>query len=320
MRVVVIVVPPVDELDLVGPIKVFGAANRLSKRSIYNVEILTSKDVLLVRGEEGLLTFSASGHFRDAKGKFDSLLLVCGLKTRNERDPELFAWLRKIAPDVRRMGSVCVGSFLFAEAGLLNGKRATAHWKFGKELAKRHPEVKVESDPIWVKDGNIYTCAGISAGLDLALAWVEEDCGAAMAQEIAREFVMFLRRSGKQNQVSVSLASQAAEMKAIQELQLWIAENFHKNLSIQMLADRVSMSVRNLERVFVRELRKTPYEYLMQVRVEAAKHQLERTDRGLKQIAANCGFTSADRMRRSFQRSIGITPHEYRLKLQPISN
>lgn len=312
MRVVVIVVPPVDELDLVGPIKVFGTANRLSKRSIYEVEILTSKDVLLVRGEEGLLTFSASGHFRDLKGKFDSLLLVCGLRTRNERDPELFAWLRKIAPSVRRMGSVCVGSFLFAEAGLLNGKRATAHWKFGKELAKRHPEVKVESDPIWVKDGNIYTCAGISAGLDLALAWVEEDCGAAMAQEIAREFVMFLRRSGKQNQVSVSLSSQAAEMKAIQELQLWIAENFHKNLSMQMLADRVAMSVRNLERVFVRELRKTPFEYLMQVRVEAAKLQLERTDRGLKQIAAKCGFESPDRMRRSFQRSIGITPHQYR--------
>jgi transcriptional regulator GlxA family with amidase domain len=313
MRVVVVVVPPVDELDLVGPIKVFGAANRLSRRHIYDVEILTSKNVLLVRGEEGLLTFSASGHFRDVKGKFDSLLLVCGLKTRNDRDPELFAWLRKIAPAARRMGSVCVGSFLFAEAGLLNGKRATAHWKFGKELAKRHPEVKVQSDPIWVKDGNIYTCAGISAGLDLALAWVEEDCGAAIAQEIAREFVMFLRRSGKQNQVSVSLSSQAAEMKAIQELQLWIAENFNKNLSMQMLADRVAMSVRNLERVFVREIGKSPFEYLMQVRVEAAKHQLERTDRGLKQIAASCGFESADRMRRSFQRSIGITPHQYRL-------
>lgn len=318
MRIVVVVVPPVDELDLVGPVKVFGAANRLSKRHIYEVEILTTKSVLLVRGEEGLLTFSASGHFRDLRGKFDSLLLVCGLKTRNERDPELFNWLNKVAPSVRRMGSVCVGSFLFAEAGLLNGKRATAHWKFERELAKRYPQVKVESDPIWVKDGNIYTCAGISAGLDLALAWVEEDCGAAMAQEIAREFVMFLRRSGKQTQVSISLSSQASEMKAIQELQLWIAENFHKNLSMQMLADRVAMSVRNLERIFVRELRKTPFEYLMQVRVEAAKLQLERTDRGLKQIASACGFTSADRMRRSFQRSIGITPHQYRLKLKPM--
>jgi transcriptional regulator GlxA family with amidase domain len=318
MRIVVIVVPPVDELDLVGPIKVFGAANRLSKKHIYEVEILTTKNVLLVRGEEGLLTFSASGHFRDLKGKFDSLLLVCGLKTRTERDSELFAWLKKIAPSVRRMGSVCVGSFLFAEAGLLNGKRATAHWKFGRELAKRYPQVKVESDPIWVKDGNIYTCAGISAGLDLALAWVEEDCGAVMAQEIAREFVMFLRRSGKQTQVSVSLSSQASGMKAIQELQLWIAENFHKNLSMQILADRVAMSVRNLERVFVRELGKTPFEYLMQVRVEAAKLQLERTDRGLKQIAAKCGFESADRMRRSFQRALGITPHQYRLKLHPL--
>lgn len=315
-RIIVMVVPPVDELDLVGPMKVFGAANRLAQKPVYEVEVVTNKRELIVEGEEGLLTFAARGHFQDVKGRFDSVLLVCGLGTRTERDPALFAWMKKTAPVVRRFGSVCVGSFLFAEAGLLNGKRATTHWKFGRELAKRYPQVKVESDPIWVKDGNIYTSAGISAGMDLALAWVEEDCGAAIAQEIARELVLFLRRSGNQTQVSVSLSAQASEMKAIQELQLWIAENFHKKLSIPVLADRVAMSVRNLERVFARELGKTPSEYLLQVRVEAAKLQLERTDRGLKQVAAACGFGSADIMRRAFQRSTRITPHQYRLKLQ----
>lgn len=210
------------------------------------------------------------------------------------------------------IGSVCVGAFLFAEAGLLDGRRATAHWKFGEELARRYPRVSVESQPLWVKDGNIYTSAGISAGIDLALAWVEEDCGAAVAHEVARELVLFLRRLGGQNQYSVSLAAQASDMKAIQELQLWIAENLRRNLSVQALADRVGMSVRNFERAFTRELGRTPSKYVLQVRVEAARYQLERTDRGLKQIAVACGFACADAMRRSFVRFVGITPKQYR--------
>lgn len=315
-RIIFVVVPPVDELDLVGPIKVFGAANRLAQQSLYDVEILTNKRDLVVHGEEGLLSFAAGGHLEDVKGKFDSVLLACGLVTRTEQDPALFAWLKKTAPAVRRLGGVCVGSFLFAEAGLLNGRRATTHWKFNREMRTRYSQVKVESDPIWVKDGNIYTSAGTSAGIDLALAWVEEDWGASLAQEIARELVLFLRRSGKQTQVSVSLSTQASEIKAIQELQLWIAENFNKKLTMHILAERVAMSVRNLERLFVRELRKTPSEYLLQVRVEGAANQLERTDRGLKQVAAACGFASTDGMRRAFQRSIGITPHQYRQKLR----
>src|SRR6202171_4028539 len=130
-----------------------------------------------VQGEGGLLSFAAQGRFQDVKGKVDSLLLVCGLETRTARDPTLFAWMRKMAPVVRRLGAVCVGSFLLAEAGLLNGRRATTHWKFGRELAGRYPGVRVEHDPLWVKDGNIYTSAGFSAGIDLALAGVEEDCG-----------------------------------------------------------------------------------------------------------------------------------------------
>lgn len=311
-RVIVVVVPPVEELDLVGPVQVFGAANRLAGAPVYDVGLFTNARELRVRGEGGLLSFAAQGHFGAIKGKFDSLLLVCGLGTRRARDPALFAWLRKVAPTVRRMGSVCVGAFLFAEAGLLDGKRATAHWKFGNELARQFPRVQVQSEPIWVKDGNIYTCAGISAGLDLALAWVEEDCGVRVAQDVAREFVLFLRRPGGQNQLSVSLAAQASDMRAMQELQIWIAENLRRKLSVRMLADHIAMSVRNFERIFTRELGKTPSKYILQMRVEAARDQLERTDRGLKQVAAACGFGSADVMRRSFTRLIGVTPNEYR--------
>lgn len=316
-RVIVLAVPPVDEFDLVCPIQVFAAANRLAGKTVYKVEVATNGKDLKVQGEGGLLSFLAGTSYKALKENFDSLLLVCGLGTRNIRDLELFGWLRRVATTVRRLGSVCVGSFLLAEAGLLNAKRATSHWRFAKELAQRYPLVKVESERVWVKDENIYTSAGISAGIDLALAWVEEDCGAAIAQEVARELVLFLRRSGGQNQLSVTLSAQASEMKAIQELQVWIAENLRKKLTVQVLADRAAMSVRNFERVFTREVGRTPSQYVLQARVEAVRHQLERSDRGLKQIAADCGFGGADVMRRSFARLVGVTPNQYRSSTQP---
>jgi transcriptional regulator GlxA family with amidase domain len=312
-RIVVVVVPPVDELDLVGPLQVFNSVNRLAGRTRYTIEIVTNANHRTVEGEGGILTFMARQHFSKVKGECDSVLLVCGLGTRTVRDATLSAWLRKAAAGSRRLGAVCVGAFLLAEAGLLNGRRATAHWKFGRELAMKYPAVRVEHDPLWVKDGNIYTSAGTSASIDLALAWVEEDCGAALAHEAARELVLFLRRPGGQPQVSVSLASQASEMACIRELQIWIAEHLQARLSVQDLADRMAMSVRNFERVFTREVGATPSHYLLQMRVETARSQLERTRGSLKRIAASAGFGSADVMRRAFVRLLGITPRRYRI-------
>ncbi len=311
-RIVAVVVPPVDELDLVGPLQVFHSVNRLAGRAIYEIEVVTAADRLTVEGESGVLTFLARHHFRKVEGACDSVLLVCGLGTRSVRDAALSAWLRKRASEVRRLGAVCVGSFLLAEAGLLNGRRATTHWKFGRELAKRYPGVRVEHEPLWVKDGNIYTSAGISAGIDLALAWVEEDCGASLAHEAARELVLFLRRPGGQPQLSVSLASQASEMTSLRELQIWMAEHLRSKLSVDELAERMAMSVRNFERVFTREVGTTPSQYVLQLRVEAARAQLERTDRGLKEVAAAAGFGGVDGMRRAFVRLLGITPSRYR--------
>ena len=311
-RIIVVVVPPVDELDLVGPLQVFNSVNRLAGRSIYSIEVVTSADCLTVEGEGGVLTFVARHHFNRVEGRCDSVLLVCGLGTRSVRDAALSLWLNRMAVEVRRLGAVCVGVFLLAEAGLLNGRRATTHWKFGRELAARYPGVRVEHDPLWVKDGNVYTSAGISAGIDLALAWVEEDCGAALAHEAARELVLFLRRPGGQPQVSVSLASQASEMASIRELQIWIAEHLEARLSVDDLADRMAMSVRNFERVFTREVGTTPSQYVLQMRVEAARRLLERTDGGLKRVASTAGFGSVDVMRRAFVRLLGITPRRYR--------
>ena len=311
-RIVVVVVPPVDELDLVGPLQVFNSINRLTGRPIYTIEVVTSREYLTLEGESGVLTFIARHHFSMVEGECDSVLLVCGLASRSVREAALSAWLRRKATEVRRLGAVCVGAFLLAEAGLLNGRRATAHWRFGRELAARYPGVRVEHDPIWVRDGNIYTSAGISAGIDLALAWVEEDCGAGLAHEAARELVLFLRRPGGQPQLSVSLASQASEMASIRELQIWIADHLEARLSVEDLADRMSMSVRTFERVFTREVGTTPSQYVLQVRVEAARRLLERTEGGLKQVASAAGFGSADVMRRSFVRLLGLTPSRYR--------
>ena len=311
-RIVVVVVPPVDELDLVGPLQVFNSVNRLAGRTIYSIEVFTTSEQLTVAGEGGVLTFVARDRFDRVEGACDSVLLVCGLGSRTVRDAALSAWLRKQAVEVRRLGAVCVSSFLLAEAGLLDGRRATTHWKFGRELAARHPDVRVEHEPLWVKDGNVYTSAGISAGIDLALAWVEEDCGVGLAHEAARELVLFLRRPGGQPQLSISLASQASEMTSIRELQIWIAEHLGSRLSVEDLAERMTMSVRNFERVFTREVGTTPSQYVLQARVEAARRLLERTDRGLKQVATATGFGSVDVMRRAFVRLLGITPRRYR--------
>jgi transcriptional regulator GlxA family with amidase domain len=300
--------------------QVFGAANRLSGRKVYSLEVATNRNELEVEGEGGMLSFLAQYRLKDVKGTLDSVLLVCGVGSRLAHDPALSQWLRRIRPSIRRLGGVCVGAFILAEAGVLNGKRATTHWKFGRELAKRFPQVQVESEPIWVKDENIYTSAGISAGIDLALAWVEEDCGSALSHEIARELVLFLRRPGGQQQLSVSLAKQASEMKSIQELQVWIADHLEKNLSVQVLAERVAMSVRNFERVYTRETGCTPARYVAQMRVEAARRQLEDTDKSIEQIARSCGFMSADLMRRAFIRSVGTTPGRYRSRLSSTSS
>jgi len=258
-RIVVVAVPPVDELDLVGPLQVFHSVNRLAGRPIYRVELATNARDRTVDGEGGVLTFVARRHITRVAAPCDSVLLVCGLASRSVRDRALSAWLRGMAGRVRRMGAVCVGVFLLAEAGLLDGRRATTHWRFGRELASAYPKVCVEHDPVWVKDGVFYTSAGISAGVDLALAWVEEDCGAALAHEAARELVLFLRRPAGQPQLGT-----------------------------------------------------TPAQHVLQLRVEAARRLLERTEDGLKGVAARTGFGGVDVMRRAFVRLLGLTPRRYR--------
>ncbi len=312
-RVVLLVVPPVEELDLIAPVEVFGTANRLIRpgKPVYSIEIATNSLNREIAGECGL-SLLAQKHYRDVAANADSVMVICGVGARHTRDREMSGWLKSQAKSAQRLGSLCVGAYLLAEAGLLDGRRATVHWKYARELALRHPLVSVDPNPIWLQDGNLYTSAGISAGIDLALAWVEQDHGSAAALKVARELVLFLRRPGGQDQFSASLAAQALGTKAIHELQVWMAENLNRQITVGSLAERVSMSPRNFARVFTREMGATPSRYLLQLRVEAARRLLEQTDKGPAQISFACGFSSADVMRRAFHRLLGTTPGKYR--------
>ncbi|WP_239014671.1 GlxA family transcriptional regulator [Archangium violaceum] len=320
-RVVVLAVPPVQELDVVGPVEVFAGLNRLLGRSGsgYEIELVTSTAERLVTGESGL-SLLAGQSFHEVRGRIDTLLVAGGTGVLNVRDPSLLRWLCERASQVRRLGSICTGAFLLAEAGLLDGRRATTHWGWAREMALRYPRVSVDPNPIWIQDGRIYTSAGVTTGMDLALGLVEEDFGSTAALQVARGLVLFLRRSGGQAQFSVALSAQSAERKALHELQVWMAENPGERMSVESLAARVAMSPRNFARVFLQELGKTPARYVQQLRVEAARRLLERTDKGVEEIANSCGFGSAEVMRRAFLRGLGVTPARYREHFQGKSN
>jgi len=312
-RVVVLVVPPIEELDLVGPVQVLSTVSRLMGGKVppYEIDVVTTNRDRSIRGESGL-SLNAQAHYLDVRGEIDSLLLVSGVATRNARDDELAAWLRDTAPRCRRVGAVCIAAFLLARAGVLSNQRATVHWKYAHELARRYPSLAVDPNPIWVQAGNIYTSSGFSAGIDLALAWVEEDLGSTAAVAAARELVLFLRRPAGQTQLSVTLAAQASDMRPIQELQVWIADNLRRDLSTPVLANRVSMSVRNFVRVFTADVGTTPAKYVRHLRVEAARRLLESRPGDLKRIASAVGFGNADVMRRAFAHVFGKPPSAVR--------
>jgi transcriptional regulator GlxA family with amidase domain len=201
---------------------------------------------------------------------------------------------------------------VLAEAGLLDGRRATTHWMDCEELARLYPGVRVERDPVYVRDGNVYTSAGSTAGLDLVLALVEEDLGRRVALQVAQRMVFFLRRPGGQSQFSALLSAQMAERQPIRDLQTWILEHPGADLSIEALAKSVAMSPRNFCRVFLREVGMTPGRFVERVRVEAARRLLEESSRGIPDVAAACGFGGPETMRLAFQRTLAVSPRRYR--------
>ena len=230
------------------------------------------------------------------------------------KNEPLVQWLRSTPTLARRVVSVCTGAFLLAEAGLLDGRRATTHWMDLERLAREYPQVMVEQDAIYTRDGHIATSAGVTAGMDLALALVEEDFGRKMALNVARRMVMFLKRPGGQAQFSTQLRAQMVEGGQLAALLAWLKDNHCRKVTVEELAGRAAMSPRNFARVFLRETGKTPARYLDQLRLERSINLMEDDALSLDRVAAESGFTCAEQMRRVFIREMGVTPLAYRTR------
>jgi transcriptional regulator GlxA family with amidase domain len=325
MRTVLMVLfDQVQSLDVTGPLEVFTGANtwQASRGGVPAYDIRTaSLGGRPVRTSSGL-RLTPDGDLRDQqvprRGQLSpDLLIVPGGEGSRRADPELTAWLRAHGGQAGRLVSVCTGAFLLAEAGLLAGRRVTTHWAYCGALAARYPEVTVEPDPIFVRDGNVATSAGVTAGIDLALALVEDDLGREAALDIARHLVVFLRRPGNQAQFSAQLAGQLASREPLRDVQRWIAEHPAADLSVETLARAASLSPRQFARAFAAEVGLSPGRYVDQVRLEAARRRLEDTADGVEQTARSCGYGTPEAMRRAFVRALGVSPGEYRRRFHP---
>jgi transcriptional regulator GlxA family with amidase domain len=310
---IAIIVPQnAQSLDISGPLDAFLEANRQAPgRCNYDVRLLSIGPDRVVKA--GGMSLVAHSSIFDDEGPIDTLL-VAGTPDYAQAYAEsaLPAWLRRQAPRCRRHGSVCTGAFFLGTARLLDGLNVTTHWQHAAELAERFPAAKVASDQIFVQDGSLWTSAGVTAGIDLALKLIEDDHGRDVALAVARRLVVFLKRPGGQSQFSAHLAAQVATEGRIQAVQHWILDHLPLDLTVKTLASRAAMSVRNFTRVFQEEAGMTPADFVEMARVDSARRLLEDTDKPLQRVASNCGFSNPDVMRRAFLRRIGTGPGEYR--------
>lgn len=310
-HVLILAVDRAQSLDILGPVEVFHTATTLAPEAGYHVELVTP-------GETGEVTLSnglalSAGPLPDPPPRHDTLVVAGGVGTREAvGDAQLVAWVAAAAARARRTTSVCTGAYLLAEAGLLAGRSATTHWRWCEGLARRHPDVALDGDAIYVHDGDVWTSAGVTAGIDLALALVEEDVGRDVALAVAQELVVFLRRPGGQSQFSRALAAQQATRPALRELQGWIAGHLDADLSVAALATRVNLTERSFSRAFRREVGQSPAAYVEALRIERARMLLEDGAESLEAVARATGFASPEVLRRAFHRRVGVSPAAYR--------
>lgn len=315
-HIVILVPENVSILDVAGPLDVFTKAKECIRENApamdetYTTHVLSFDSLIQVNTSSGLPIITEGG-IEAVNYEIDTIL-VAGNSTLKVIPQSLLDWLKGKTDKVRRMGSICAGAFVLAKAGILNGRRATTHWMVCDKLAKLYPEVKVETDPIFVKDGNIYTSAGISTGMDLALALVEEDFGRDTAVAVARRLVLYLKRPGNQSQFSNILNYQSVDYEPIKTIQDWIVDHLDDELTVELLAEKAMMSPRNFARVFLRETGITPAKYIEKLRLETARRRLEETRLTLDEISTECGIGNADGLRRLFLRHMKTTPSDYR--------
>jgi len=313
--VVLVIFPGFQGLDLIGPVEVFAAANDEVAQPAYRLRVVAQEAGPLSTSSG--VTVVADEAIDQVTGPTDTLMVVGGEGTYQAiDDDDLVHHIARLADGARRVTSVCSGAFLLAQARLLDGRRATTHWRVCGLLASTFPEVTVEPDPIFVRDGNVWTSAGVTAGMDLALALVEDDLGRDVALAIARRLVLFLRRPANQSQFSAPLAAQVAERDGLREAQRYVVEHPNHDCTIAALSDVAVMSERNFARCFTAQVGVTPARYVERVRVETARRLLEDTAEGVDAVASAAGFGTSETMRRTFLRLLRTSPSEYRRRFR----
>jgi transcriptional regulator GlxA family with amidase domain len=309
--IVIVPMPGTFLLDIAGPCDVFTAADKALNDNGYEVILaspLNTKKIITKGGLEICCPVIAT----TITQPIDTLIIAGFPMVLLEKSIRFIQWLRDIYPNVRRIGSVCVGTYALAEAGILDGKQATTHWEYSQKFQQRYPHIKVDTNPFYTRDGNVYTSGGVASGIDLALALVEEDYGRDIALKIARKLVLHLKRSGYQSQFSTLLDIHDTDNSITGKLYPWIIEHLADDLGIERLAEHTSMSVRNFARVFLKESGLTPAKFVEKVRVEVARRYLEDSDLSMEQIAEKCGLGGLISMRRTFLRHMMVSPSDYR--------
>ncbi|MDA2803880.1 GlxA family transcriptional regulator [Nocardiopsis suaedae] len=312
-RVVFLLFEGFQTLDLTGPWEVFRCAGHRDGAYACRTVARTAGAVASGSGLPVHAARGVAGPGAADPADADTLVVVGGNGVDAAcRDEALVRWTAEAGARARRVVSVCSGAFLLAAAGLLDGRRVTTHWRRAAQLARAHPEVRVDADPVFIRDGRIWTSAGVTAGMDLALALVEEDHGRDVAHEVARELVLFLRRPGSQSQFSVPLWSRQPSTDPVREAVRAVHSRLDARHTVESLAERAGLSPRHFQRRFAAEIGVGPAEFVERVRVEAAQRVLAEGGDPVEAVARRCGFGSAETLRRAFQRRVGVAPSEYR--------
>lgn len=302
--------------DVAGPLECFGLANFISGRLVYEIATVSASGQP-VKAAGGWISLQPTHSFETLPSAVDILLVPGGPASQAvATEIELSGWLKARASGMTRLGSICNGTFILAAAGLTRGARVATHWMYTEQLARLYPETDVDGDALFVQSGNLWTSAGMSAGMDLALALIEEDCGRPLAMEVARYMVLYLRRPGGQSQFSIHLKAQFSEVPVIREMQQWIIDNPTADLSVSALAHRFAMSTRNLHRLFREDTGITLGEFISDCRLRHACNLLEESDRELKSVATLSGFGTEANMRKVFVGNLGVPPSEYRARFR----
>jgi transcriptional regulator GlxA family with amidase domain len=304
----ILIFPNFQLLDATGPAAVFDVANQLKGGYDYKITMLSAQGGLIA-SSSGVTVATAA--LKDVP-YIDTLMTVGGMGTRQAAaDPLVTNYVQSQAPQCRRLASVCTGTFILAQAGVVNGLRVTTHWRQSALLAEMFPDVKVEANKIWVRDGKVWSSAGVTAGIDLALALVAEDCGEEIARQTAREIVVYYKRPGGQSQFS-TIEELGGRDNRFKPVLAWIRENISQPIKVENLAEVAAMSPRNFSRQFQKSIGRTPAKAVEQIRVEEARNLVESTDLSVEKIAERCGFSDSEIMRRAFVRLFGRAPRAMR--------